>query len=82
MQPAHRLTQAFLSRAVQLVADFTRAHASIPEAAVAQALRGRGVSLQQLQARAQEVQRGIAECASDEGWRLIQVWGRVVLHQC
>eukprot|EP00882_Tetradesmus_deserticola_P012675 GHRQ01013432.1.p1 GENE.GHRQ01013432.1~~GHRQ01013432.1.p1 ORF type:complete len:362 (+),score=121.86 GHRQ01013432.1:773-1858(+) len=65
------LRQAWLSRAVQQLASTCTA-AGIPESAVAAKLRTRGVDLQQLQGRAAEVANGIAECASDEGWRLIQ----------
>lgn len=64
--------QAFLSRAVQQLSASCQQQ-GLPEAAVAQKLRTRGIDLVQLQARAAEVQRGVAECASDEGWKLIQV---------
>lgn len=65
------LLQAFLSRAVQQLAESCRQQ-GLPESAVAKKLRTRGINLAQLQERAAEVQRGIAECASDEGWKLIQ----------
>jgi hypothetical protein len=64
--------QAFLSRAVQQLAASCQQQ-GLPEAAVAQKLRTRGIDLAQLQARAAEVQRGVAECVNDEGWKLIQV---------
>ncbi|KAF8061318.1 hypothetical protein HT031_004409 [Scenedesmus sp. PABB004] len=67
--------QAFLSRAVAAV-DAAAAR-GVPEAAVAAALRGRGLDLAQLRARAAEVSRGIAECGSDDGWRLISDDGRL-----
>ncbi|WIA14126.1 hypothetical protein OEZ85_002670 [Tetradesmus obliquus] len=70
--------QAFLSRAVQQLAAACSA-AGIPESAVAAKLHTRGMNLQQLQARAAEVQNGIAECASDEGWRLVQDDGKLRL---
>jgi hypothetical protein len=66
------LLQAFLSRAVEQLAQACQQQ-GVPESAVAQKLRTRGVDLAQLQGRAAEVQRGVAECASDEGWTLIQV---------
>lgn len=62
---------AWLSRAVQQLAE-TCQQQGLPEAAVAKKLRTRGIDLAQLQARAAEVLRGVAECASDEGWKLIQ----------
>jgi intracellular sulfur oxidation DsrE/DsrF family protein len=70
--PVSLLLQAFLSRAVQQLAQACQQQ-GIPEAAVAKKLRTRGVDLAQLQDRAEEVQRGVEECASDEGWTLIQV---------
>ena len=70
--------QAFLSRAVQQLEAACSA-AGIPESAVAAKLHTRGINLQQLQARAAEVQNGIAECASDEGWRLVQDDGKLRL---
>jgi hypothetical protein len=70
--------QAWLNRAVQQLASSCAA-AGIPETAVAAKLRTRGVDLQQLQARAAEVANGIGECASDEGWKLIQDDGKLRL---
>jgi hypothetical protein len=66
------LLQAFLSRAVQQLSASCQQQ-GLPESAVARKLRTRGIDLAQLQDRAAEVQRGVAECASDEGWNLIQV---------
>lgn len=63
---------AFLSRAVQQLAEACE-NQGLSEAAVARKLRTRGIDLAQLQGRAAEVHRGIAECASDQGWKLIQV---------
>lgn len=57
---------------MQHVVDVCAAQ-GLPESVVAAQLRPRGIDLAQLQAQAAEVQRGIAECASDEGWKLIQV---------
>jgi hypothetical protein len=70
--------QAWLNRALQQLASSCTA-AGIPESAVAAKLRTRGVDLQQLQARAAEVANGIGECASDEGWKLIQDDGKLRL---
>lgn len=69
--------QAFLSRAVQQLQESCKEQ-GLPEAAVAQKLRTRGVDLAQLQQRAAEVHRGIAECENDEGWKLIQARRRAV----
>jgi len=74
------LLQAFMSRAVQQLAESCKQQ-GLPESAVAKKLRTRGIDLAQLQERAAEVQRGIAECASDEGWKLIQVCQQNLL-QC
>lgn len=68
--------QAFLSRAVRQLSESCQQQ-GLQESVVAKKLRTRGIDLAQLQERAAEVQRGVAECASDEGWKLIQV-----LHWC
>lgn len=73
------MLQAFLSRAVQHLADFCQQQ-GLPESVVASKLRTRGIDLSQLQERAAEVQRGIAECESDEGWNLIQVGSKCCLN--
>eukprot|EP00775_Hariotina_reticulata_P008307 gene8307-8492_t len=70
--------QAYLTRAVQQLQQICQEQ-GIPEEAVAQLLRGRGVDLAQLQERAAEVQRGIAEVESDAGWTLIQDDGKLRL---
>jgi hypothetical protein len=77
----HLLLQAWLSRAVQQLSQSCQQQ-DLPEAAVAKKLRTRGIDLGQLQARAAEVLRGVAECASDEGWKLIQVCSAGVAHFC
>jgi hypothetical protein len=64
--------QAYLTRAVQQLQQ-TCQEQGIAEELVAQLLRRRGVDLAQLQERAAEVQRGLAEVESDAGWTLIQV---------
>lgn len=66
------MPQAFLSRAVQQLSASCQQQ-GLPGSAVAKKLRTRGINLAQLQERAAEVQRGVAECANDEGWNLIQV---------
>lgn len=77
---------AYLSRALQHFDEFVAAHPAIEYDKLTAALAEGGVDIEVLRRRSALVAKGLRECASDEGWRLISddldAGGMRLLYRC